>query len=684
MNPIPTLLGALACLVLSCSSAATVRDDAAALRAATAVESARSPAPHLSRAEFVAVPPLSSVTLSPDGRHVAYLVDQGGDARSLWVLPTAGGHARNLLPRTTAQQARWSQDGKWLFLQGARFVSSLALQSGTGIRIELGGTTRRETMMVDPSQPAALIVREELRSPARKRWRIVRIDTRGRRTVLREDSLWIHDLTLDAHGNLQFLMRYDGRDAHLIERMEPNGRLREVLRWDNGESGSLLAGTARDELYLRSNFGTDLKGVMRLDPDGTLHTVHQDPRGEADLDQLATHPLTHLPMIASYRSIEAASYGISDAEPHVDAIRARFPHRVLGISIGAGPGAQWLVSSLGSSPDARWYLYDPRSRGFRRILAEFGRRSRLNDAVSAREIPFAYTASDGMRVRGFLLLPPGADPARVPLVAQVHGGPFSHNEDGYGRYDRIAQFLVNRGYAVFQPNFRGSTGHGRRYALAARGDFGNGRVQQDIVDGVRYLLAHGIGDAGRVGIVGHSFGGYAVLLGVTFQPELFKIGVAGSPPSDFAWLMRWNVDEGELGTTPGFDLEQMLRHNGIDIRDAAAMARLSAQSPLAHAGMLRRPLALVAGGQDERVPIRAVTHYAATLSSLGKPATLLVEPDGAHSPGDPIPREGYMYVLETMLHAHLGGDAPEAPSSKLRAYLDRNLRLVGPEFAGTR
>ena len=136
-----------------------------------------------------------------------------------------------------------------------------------------------------------------------------------------------------------------------------------------------------------------------------------------------------------------------------------------------------------------------------------------------------------MRLHGFLVLPPGVDPARAPLLTRVHGGPFNH--DG-PVFDADAQLLANRGFLVFEPNFRGSTGHGMAYKTAPRGDFGNGRVQRDIVEGTRHLLALGIGDPDRVGLMGASFGGYSTLLGLTFQPELFKVGIAVVPPRTWA------------------------------------------------------------------------------------------------------------------------------------------------------
>jgi dipeptidyl aminopeptidase/acylaminoacyl peptidase len=279
-----------------------------------------------------------------------------------------------------------------------------------------------------------------------------------------------------------------------------------------------------------------------------------------------------------------------------------------------------------------------------------------------------------MRVHGFLLLPPGADPARVPLVAHVHGGPINHFRPGY---DGIAQLLANRGYAVFQSNFRGSTGHGREYTFAARGDYGNGRVQQDIVEGVRYLLGQGVGDPRRVGIVGHSFGGYSALLGVTFTPELFKVGVAGAPPADFGWSMRWLVEAGDQGARPDRSLIATLRTLSIDPSDPATYARLHAQSPVANAHRLRRPALLLAGGADRTVAIREVIHYAAVLRRLDKDVSLYVEPQGGHSPIDPLPREAYVYLMEAMLHRELGGAPPEPATRTLQDYVRRNLRLGG-------
>lgn len=680
MKQIPKLLGALACCALLWATAPAHADEGdAALRAAVATERTRAPAPRHPREAFIEERALQGVRLSPDGRHVAWLRRQG-ESRSVWLLPTtAGATPRRVLPRTDADQLHWSRDGRWLFLVGRRWLATMPIDVGGGVRVPLNGMDRREVMQLDLSQPAAVVLRERVRDARGERWRIVRLDARGRRTLLREERHWVHEVAFDARGKLAALTRFEG-DFDTLHRVGADGRLQRVRKLEPMERAQLLGLAANGDLLVRGDIGGNFRRLLRVDRDGALHTLHADPRGEADIDDAAFDPATLQPLVASYRSTVAATYGIGPAEPHVDAIRRRFPGRDTGIQVGLGAGAHWLVSERDSTlRDPRWHLYDPRNGAFRSILADDAKASQaLPEASLARKIAFAYRASDGMRVHGFLLLPPGADPARVPLVAHVHGGPINHFRAGY---DGIAQLLANRGYAVFQSNFRGSTGHGRAYTFSPNGDYGNGRVQQDIVEGVRHLLAQGIGDPDRVGIVGHSFGGYSTLLGVTFSPELFKVGVAGAPPADFGWSMKWLVGAGDQGALPDRSLIATLRALSIDPTDPATYARMHAQSPVVNAERLRRPLLILAGGADRVVAIREVAHYAAKLKTLGKPVSLYVEPGGGHSPDAPLPREAYFYLMEAMLHAHLGGAAPDTPGARLGAYLRENLRLAGPEFA---
>ncbi len=677
MTMLRTLGGTLALCALLLAPRALPAQASESLRAAEAAQRALPRAPRLPRTAFLENRTLVAAQLSPAGDAVAYLREQK-DSRALWLLPANGGKPRVLVGSTQAEQLMWSRDGRWLFLRAPRSLTMVGIDGRTGVRVPLGGNERRRVMKLDPSQPAAVLLGERVRIGKGERWRVVRMDAQGRRTPLREDARWIHDVALDAQGRIVALARFEG-DHDALYRLRADGALREVLRLRPMERLELLAATPDGSLLMEGNPAGDLRRVLRLGADDKLQTLHQDPRGEADLDEVTLDPRTQQPLAASYRSTVAATYGIGAAQATVADIVRKLPGRDIGLQAGSGASARWLVSERAATlRDPRWYLYDPRDGRLRRILDDPGITAHSpKETALARKLAIAYTASDGRRVHGFVLLPPGVDAARAPLVAQVHGGPINHFRAGY---DGTAQFLANRGYVVFQSNFRGSTGHGRDYTFASHGDYGNGRVQRDIVEGVRWLLAQGIGDANRVGIVGHSFGGYSTLLGLTFQPELFKVGVAGSPPADLGWSMRWLVEAGEQGDLPDRSLRHTLRALSLDSTDPATYARLHAQSPLANAAKMQRPLLIMAGGADRTVAIREVVNYAATLKAMGRQPSLLVEPNGGHSPVDPVPREAYLFAMETMLQAHLGGPVPEVPGQRLRAYLRENLRLAGPEF----
>jgi len=660
-----------------------------AFHAAVASERARTVAPHFPRAAFLVHSATPAVALSPDGEQVAYLREQAGH-RSLWVLPADGGEPRRLLGSTDARQIDWSHDGRWLLLEspGQLFAVAAAGQGGSKWVATLGGREQRELLRIDPSQPAAVLLRE--RAPATldapERWRLVRVDLRGHRTLLREDARQLVDVVLQGSGRAAFVERVENA-ALVFHRVGAGGDLHEVLRCTALHRCAPLPLTdAQGRLLLRSDLGDGLEGLRRLESDGTLTTLHEDPRGEADLDTLALDPADGTPRIASYRGTAAASHALdASARRTLATLQARYPGRNLDVAIGA---THWLVEEQASTlQGARWHLYDLRSGALRDIL-DFaplsdreGRTAQwLPEAAMPRKLPVEWTASDGMRLHGFAWLPPGMDPARLPLVVLVHGGPWNASRpDEFG--GGFVQALVNRGYAVFEPNFRGSTGLGRRYSMAAQGDFGNGRVQQDIVEGTRWLLARGIGDAGRVGLIGASFGGYSTLLGVTFQPQLFKVGVAMVPPPDFAWVLDWvgrTTEALELARYIPF--ESWLAALSLDPRDAATMARLHAQSPLAHARQMNRPLLLYAGGEDRRVAIRGVTGYAARLKQLGKDVSLLVDAEAGHSNADPVAREAELYLIVLMLHRHLGGAAPEPPDPAMRGYLARSLRIAGSDL----
>jgi dipeptidyl aminopeptidase/acylaminoacyl peptidase len=670
------------------ATAPVVLADVADLRAVAAREAARPRPPQLPRAALLARPEIVMAALSPDGRHVAWLQDQG-HGRSVWMLSTGGGEPRRLLAQTDARILDWSADARWLLLPAERqlFVLPVDGQGGGGAIAALGGRTHRTFFAVDRSQPAAALLLEEpaLLARGEKRWRLLRVDAGGHESLLHEAGVAIVDAVLDGAGRLAWLIRAEG-EAHVVYRVGVGtAPLRATLRCERLARCRLLGLDTDGALLLATSVDAGFSRLAKLHADGRLQTLHVDPRAEADVDDIVLDPRDGAPLFAGYRSTVAATHALTaEAAAALAAIRTRLPEATLQLEVGRGAGARWLVHERSSTlRGERLHVFDPDSGALHEILVDRAFRfvgsavARPDAATLAPKLAVSWRGSDGMRLHGFLMLPPGVDPATAPLVAIVHGGPFNLVRPDFSN---DGQLLTNRGYVVFLPNFRGSTGFGADYLFAANGDFGNGRVQRDIVEGVQWLLDAGIGDRKRVGIVGASFGGYSALLGITFQPELFQVGVAAVPPADFGRVIREYAGAGAQ-MQAGIPMATSMRQLSLDPADPVLAQRLAAQSPIAHAATLRRPLLMLAGGEDERVPIRGVTHYAAQLKALGKDVSLFVDADAGHGIDDERTREAYYFLMETMLHRHLGGDLPPPASRALLAHVRRNLRLTGSAFA---
>lgn len=650
-------LAAAALLTFACAIPALADPLAAML----AVERARPVPPVFERETFLTEPLLTSVTIAPDGGTVAFLKIAAGQY-SLWLQSTVPGAApRRILPRTDAREVMWSRDSRWLILIAGDKIQMLspAGDRGSGIAATLGGPTELRLLDLDPWKPGVLLVDQES-----GRWRLWHAGPGGVRRMLVSSDREILGVALGRDGRAAFLKLVDG-DRHLIAVRGTGGRFRTIatcvamMRCD-------LIGITPDgrRAYVAGDGPDGRRAILQLDPDGRWTPIHGDPTGEADLDGLVLDRATGVPQIASYRGGPIRRYALDATTAGRLARLAEMPDAVIETSTGA-----WLVRERDARLQGnRWHLYDPVSGAIHPLLDD--RAKRLSPDTLARVIPFVFPASDGMPIHGLLSVPPGRDPMHVPLVTIVHGGPWSHDEPDYSA---LTQLLVNRGYAVFRPQFRGSTGYGRAYMLAANGDFGNGRVQRDIEEGTQYLLAHGIGDPKHTAIMGASFGGYSTLQALSNGSALYRAGIAIVPPVDFGWTSRWGAARGDFGKTQGMALEQSLRLLALDPTDAAIAGRLHRESPLANVAAMRTPLLLIASGRDERVPIRSVIDYAARLRLQGAPAQIVVSRNQPHASSDPMVLRSTLFLTETMLTRHLGGPAPLPPKQDLRDWMAGNL-----------
>lgn len=297
----------------------------------------------------------------------------------------------------------------------------------------------------------------------------------------------------------------------------------------------------------------------------------------------------------------------------------------------------WLVRYTASNRPTAYYHYD---RTTRKATFLFSEDPKLEDVPLAPKAPVQFKASDGLTVIGYLTLPLGVPARDLPLVVRVHGGPWTRD---FWNLELPVQFLANRGYAVLQVNFRGSTGYGKEYQNAGNLEWG-GKVIQDLVDGKNWLVAQGIADPKRVAIMGGSFGGYATLAALAFHPEEFRCGIAMNAMSDLNLFLAsmpptWTVGRARFETHMGKDPELLRRI-----------------SPLSAADQIVRPLLLMHNANDVRVTKEHADRLAAVLRERGKDVTYLLFPNAGHmSGGIPINMSRRWAAIESFLAGHLGG-----------------------------
>jgi dipeptidyl aminopeptidase/acylaminoacyl peptidase len=255
-----------------------------------------------------------------------------------------------------------------------------------------------------------------------------------------------------------------------------------------------------------------------------------------------------------------------------------------------------------------------------------------------------YKSRDGTKLPGYLTLPPGRGDKKLPMIVMPHGGPELRD---YVQYDHWAQMLANRGYVVLQPNFRGSGGYGKAFAEAGHRQWGR-RMQDDITDGVKALIADGTADPSRVCIVGASYGGYAALAGGAFTPDLYKCVVAIAGVSDIPEMLD-NVED--RVTTESAIYEYWVKRLGDPRYD---MAQMKSVSPALHAANFKAPVLLIHGDQDGIVPIAQSKIMDKALRAAGKQVQFVEVEDAGHNFAKPASDLKLMSELEKFVAAHIG------------------------------
>jgi dipeptidyl aminopeptidase/acylaminoacyl peptidase len=655
----------------------SVQSHADPLAQAIKVIEKQQPAPLIPRSVFMQKSSLNAVKLSPDGHFLSYL-QKHQHHQTLWLFDIEQNQHRQLLNNKTIKDTQWASDSGFIFVENTQGVMGVSVKPNVFPRLIKKIEPQKDMYFygIDNTQPQAFITSEK--NQKTKEHQLIRVFSDGSSQVLYQHKDRVLDFVLTNSGELAFIKQRAGTGADLIDvRTSNTKRFKHCLFYDMCSMHVYQKNT--NKLLVKGRFNQDLTGLFSIDLNTYEATlIHQDPQQRFDLGTVY-YDSEYSPRLASYETEFIQQYALDTVtQGQLDKINPLFNQmghtkKVLQFKPSRDFG-RWLIIDMSpQKAHKNYYLYDHTTNKLSEPLTEIQnnpepKAGQMIEANLAHKMAIDYQTSDGMSQFGYLTLPIGKKINQVPLVVVPHGGPWSRASGGY---DPIVQLLANRGYAVFEPNFRASTGMGKHYVMSANKDFGDGRVQQDIIDGLEYVLAQGVGHRDKLAIFGHSFGGFSTLAALAFTPELFKVGIAGAPPTDLAQSVKMLKDQKQNDRQQ--QRQVLLKQLAVDSDDPDAMLRLYNQSPDAHWQNIVRPLYMMAGGQDDRVSVARVKDFAIRLNQANKPITLLVDEKEGHSPEHEVAREAYAYLLEKALATHLKTGYQVTISDNLKRYLKRNL-----------
>lgn len=616
--------------------------------------------------DFFRPPTRAAATLSPDGTKLAFLAPWQ-HRLNVWIedLHTSDVPAE---PRCVTADANrsifhyeWTDDPRWMiYLQDTNGDENWHV-----VRVDLDDAEAAAVDLTPFPGVMALPVREVKDGKT-----AVMVNNREPTLLdLHELDIVTGELTLIAEnpGHVNNWLNNDKGDV-LATSLTPEGHL-ELSRW-NGESLLRIAtfdgtdypvgidpmvitpdGTG---VWMGSNRGTDRTRLVHVDL-STGDETEVDSHPQFDLDPRSTvSPLMPAPLIRHRRTGALLAVRYLGERQVIRPLDAQFADVLASLeTLSAGDitrlssdeaGQRWVVGFNDDRDPGATYLYD-HSTGQSRLL--YRPLPHLEPASLAPMRPVTIPSRDGLALHSYLTLPIGVEPDKLPLVLVVHGGPWYRDSWGF---DAGVQMLANRGYAVLQVNFRGSTGYGKAFLKAAVGEFA-GKMHDDLIDGVNWAVDQGYADPDRVAIFGGSYGGYATLVGVTFTPEVFAAAIDYVGISDLANFMR---------TLPAIARPHLANnwHAYVgDPDDPAQLADMQERSPITRVDQIRTPLLVIQGANDVRVVQAESDNLVDALRERGVEVDYLVQTTEGHGAVNPEAVIEMYQKISEFLARHLGGRA---------------------------
>ena len=631
--------------------------------------------PLVDRSLFFGEIQIAGAQVSPDGQYISFLKPYKG-TRNVWVKkatePFSAARPMSAEAQRPIRNYFWSWDSKYiLYSQDAGGDENfnvyaidpvLPADPKTGVPPTRALTNlkgvRTEIFAAPKSKPDILFIGLNDRDP---RWHDLyelHIST-GNKQLLRKNTENIAGWDFDHEGSLRLAERTNQAGDTEILRVDPDG-FKLVYSCSVLENCGVEGFDAENkQAYLITNKGslnfTELE-EMNL-ANGEIVKIESDPENKVDLDSFESSEVDYHILFTRYEDDRSRLYFRDEEfEKEYRWLQSKLPGKEITFGARSKDENIWIVSAHSDMEPGETYVWNRKGQT---LTLQYRIREELpRDALSPM-VSIHYKSSDGLEIPAYLTLPKGLPAKNLPLIVFPHGGPWARDSWGY---DTFAQFLSNRGYAVLQPNFRGSTGYGKKFLNAGNGEWGR-KMQDDLTWGVKALIADGTADAKRVGIAGGSYGGYATLAGVAFTPKVYAAAVAIVAPSNLITLLDAIPPYWEAG-------RKQMYTRMADPTTPDGKALLVAESPLTQAKAIVTPLMVVQGKNDPRVNIRESNQIVAAVRDNGKPVRYLVAPDEGHGFQRPINNLAMVTAMEEFFAKFLDGryqtNVPSDVAAKLK------------------
>jgi dipeptidyl aminopeptidase/acylaminoacyl peptidase len=609
--------------------------------------------PVISRTILFGNPERTSPKLSPDGKKLAWIAPDEKNVLQVWVKTVGQEDAKKVTAdkKRGIRQYMWAQDDRTLlYMQDADgdenwHVYGVDLTTGNVRDYTPFQGVRASPQNVSQKVRDRILVTMNLRDRRLMDVYEVNLETGAVKPVAENPG---DVVGWDSNDDLEVLVAQSQKPdggTEIRVRENPKAPWKTLLTAPFGEQIQALDITADGKaLILTSTLGANTARVVRIGiEDGKESVIAENPN--VDAGSVVIHPTKHIVQAVDFPAGRQAWTWVDPVvRPDFEGI-AKLSEGDFNVVNRDRDDKVWLVGFTEDRGPVRYYAWD---REAKKGTFLFVHQPKLEGLPLSEMRAAQFQARDGLTLNGYLTLPVGVKAQNLPLVLFVHGGPWARD---YWGFNSVAQWLANRGYAVMQVNFRGSTGYGKKFLNAGNKQWGRA-MHDDLLDAVNWTVKQGWVDPKRVAIFGGSYGGYSALAGVTFTPDFFKCSVDIVGPSNLFTLLQ---------SIPPY-WAPMISEFHMRMGDPKTDEKLLRDaSPLFKADKIKVPLLIGQGANDPRVKQAESEQIVAAIEKNGGGVTYVLYPDEGHGFARPENRIDFFARAEAFLADCLGGRMEPLP-----------------------